>query len=151
VECKAVVTSEANKWSITKVDVEDIQGVIVKVCYSSLCGTDRDVVSGNLIYYRNGVAKFPIITGHEWCGLYKDQPVTGVCILGCGGCKKCVQGNPIHCDSRREVGVVNKNGAHAEYIVIPEDSLVAIPGNFTQVCPDRASGSLRSCYQQTKD
>lgn len=126
--CNALQVSAPNCWSFVQTDVCDINdGTKVEVAYSSICGTDREVLSGKLIYYKNGVAHYPIITGHEWCGIFDDQPVVGICILGCGNCKKCFQNKPMHCDSRKEVGVVNKNGAHADYVFMPESSLVAIP------------------------
>lgn len=125
--CRAIQSTAPNQWGMVTTDVNDIQGVNVKVGFSSLCGTDRDVLSGDLIYYRTGKARYPIVTGHEWCGTYDGQPVVGICILGCNQCDRCKDNKPIHCDKRREVGVVNKNGAHAEYIVMPEECLVPIP------------------------
>lgn len=114
-------------WTFNTVNISDINGVNVRVAFSSICGTDHSIFSGNLVYYQNGIAKYPIITGHEWCGIYEGQPVVGICILGCGYCNWCLRNKPMHCNSRKEVGVVNKNGAHAEYLVVPEDSLVPIP------------------------
>jgi len=127
-KCKAIVTTSPNNFSMDTVNVKDIdQGLEVKVAYSSICGTDHQVFSGDLIYYKNNVAKYPIVTGHEWCGVYQNQPVVGVCILGCGNCNLCNKKVPIHCSSRQEVGVVNKNGAHAEYVFVPSESLIPIP------------------------
>ncbi len=130
--CEAIVTHSPNNWNFAMVDVNDMDGVPVKVEFSSLCGTDHNILSGELIYYQNDIAKYPIITGHEWCGTYNGSPVVGICILGCGHCKKCLQGKSAHCNLRREVGVVNKNGAHAEYVVMPEDCLLPIPDVSTK-------------------
>jgi len=127
-KCKAIVTSSPDQFSMSVLNVEDIEcGAKVKVTYSSICGTDHQVISGDLLYYKNGIAKYPIVTGHEWCGIYNGQPVVGVCILGCNNCDVCIENHPIHCNARKEVGVVNKHGAHAEYVYVPESSLVSVP------------------------
>lgn len=126
-QCKAVQVVAPNKWQYDEYDIRDSVGEAVELCYSSICGTDRSVIDGSLIYYQNGYATYPIITGHEWCGIYQNQPVVGICIIGCGYCVKCIRNSPMHCDARREVGVVNKNGGHAEYIILREDLLVPIP------------------------
>lgn len=103
-----------------------IDCVPVKVLFSSICKTDLSVLSGSLTYYQKGIAKYPITTGHEWCGIYEDQPVTSLCILGCSNCFLCDK-NEIFCNNRKEVGVVNHNGAHAEYIFVPKKSLLPLP------------------------
>ncbi len=126
--CNAVVTTSPNSFSVSRFDVEDIKnGVISKVFFSSICGTDHKIFSGDLLYYKNDIAKYPIVTGHEWCGEYEGTPVVGTCILGCGDCYKCNNDQPMHCDYRREVGVVNKHGAHAEYVFMPSTELIPIP------------------------
>ena len=62
---------------------------IVEVHYSSICGTDYQIYTGELTYYQTGTAQYPIVTGHEWCGTCDGQPVVGICILGCGDCDAC--------------------------------------------------------------
>ena len=126
-KCKAIQVVAPNQWQYKNVDIRDSAGELIEVLYSSLCGTDHSVIDGSLIYYKNKYASYPIVTGHEWCGIYNEQPVVGICIIGCGYCPKCIKGHPMHCDSRRETGVVNKNGGHAKYITMREDLLVSIP------------------------
>ncbi len=131
--CKAVQTSGPKQYSYQDVDIgrpsADCYEVFVRVSYASICGTDASVIDGSLLYYQNGKATYPIITGHEWCGIYDGQPVVGICVLGCdvSGCKYCDQDQLIRCPDRREVGVVNKDGGHSEWMIMPEWALLSIP------------------------
>ena len=113
--CNAITVIDENVWGWGAANIGDPEDdeVVVKVDFSSLCGTDKDIVDGSLCYYQTGEAQYPIITGHEWCGHTEDGPVTGLCIL---------PGRV-----RTEVGVVNRNGAHADYIIMPKSCLVPIP------------------------
>ncbi len=125
---KAIYVVGPGSWDISFVNTRDINdGVDVRVGYSSICGTDIHVLNGSLIYYQNGVANYPIVTGHEWCGEYDGQPVVGLCIIGCENCSKCEKSQYSHCENRREVGVVNKNGAHAKWITTWANTLIPIP------------------------
>lgn len=128
-KCKAIQVQGPYKfsWEAAEIGYPTPEESIVEVHYSSLCGTDHQVYTGELVYYRTGVAQYPIITGHEWCGTCEGQPVVGMCILGCGCCDACNESHPIWCQSRREVGIVNKNGAHAERIIMPSEMLLPIP------------------------
>lgn len=103
--------------------------VLVKVDYVGVCRTDLEVHEGTLGYYRDGVAKYPIIPGHEWAGTIVrigsnnkfqerfriGQRIVGECILS---------RDDAH---RQEVGVINVNGAYSQYVVVPGDSLHKIP------------------------
>lgn len=45
----------------------------------------------------------------------------------CGKCSFCTEGLKTHCKDRRVLGILNHNGAFAEYLVLPEDNLHIIP------------------------
>lgn len=124
--CKAIKVTGPSQWQLESTQVEDC-GRLIKVRYSSICRTDFSVIDGSLPYYKNNIAKYPIITGHEWCGEYEGQPVVGLCILGCQECDKCKKGQLAYCETRTEVGIVNKNGAHAQYVSLPEWAIVPVP------------------------
>ncbi|KAF0135202.1 MAG: family 2 glycosyl transferase [Candidatus Saganbacteria bacterium] len=101
--------------------------VLVNVKYVAVCSTDLDILKGKLAYYTSGWAKYPIVPGHEFSGLVaaKGKKVNGLevgdkivgeCILGCGTCPACQNNNPLGCSERKEVGVLNFNGAYSQYL-----------------------------------
>jgi 2-desacetyl-2-hydroxyethyl bacteriochlorophyllide A dehydrogenase len=104
--------------------------VLIKVGCVGVCSTDLDVVEGKLEYYRSGWAKYPIVPGHEFSGTVVkkgsaveafevDDRVVGECVMGCGTCEFCRKDNPFACSERREVGVLNFDGAYSEYMKMP--------------------------------
>lgn len=95
-----------------------------------VCATDIEIRDGSLIYYRDGVARYPITPGHEWTGtvlalgegVRAVQPgdrVIGQPHVGCGECLTCRTGSPHLCPNRREGGVMNLDGALASQMVYP--------------------------------
>ncbi len=104
--------------------------VLIKVDYVGICRTDLEVLEANLGYYRDGIANYPIVPGHEFAGTivrigannkYRErfkvgQRVVGECILGRGGPEE-----------KKEVGVINYNGAYSTYVVMPGDAIHIIP------------------------
>ena len=128
-KCLAVNTTAPCTTSYLDVDIGEPLNdeAVVDVSYSAICRTDFSVIDGSLIYYRNGHAKYPIITGHEWVGICEGTPVVGLCIIGCDKCRHCLAGNPIYCDNRIETGVVNKNGGHAQKVIMPRKALLEVP------------------------
>lgn len=108
--------------------------VLVKVMSAGICGTDADIISGDLIYFKNGMASMPIVPGHEWSGQIVEcgpgvrnfatgDRVTGECTVACGHCKYCVEGYTNMCINRTETGVMNRDGGYAGYITFPVTSL----------------------------
>jgi len=124
---KCIQVNAPNDWRFVSLDLPQDDGELVQVHYSSLCHTDCQIIDGTLSYYRDKIADYPIIPGHEWCGVLDGQPVVGTCISGCGHCKMCCSNREMCCCDRLEVGVIRKNGGFSEYIWIPRDSLVNIP------------------------
>ncbi len=117
--------------------------VILEIKAWGMCGTD-------LKYYRAadgagsiGLGKRldqPVIAGHEPCGVVVEVG-TGVWsplakigkrvrnhhYSGCGCCHQCRGGWTQMCDEGSITFGANGDGAHARYMKVPADTLVAIP------------------------
>ena len=139
--CKAVVIHGPGRASLQEVEIPVVKpgDVLIKVAYQAVCATELEILDGTLGYYKSGLAKYPIIPGHEFSGrvakvgpnvkhLRDGDPVVAECIQSCGECEECGKGNWIGCRQRKEVGVVGRNGGYAEYIVLP--------GRFVHKLPD---------------
>lgn len=105
---------------------------IVRVTLSGICNTDIEIV--------RGYAGFEGTIGHEFVGVVEranDTPglvgkrVTGEINAGCGTCGLCLIGDPRHCPDRTVLGIVGRDGAHAEYLQLPSRNLIQIPENIT--------------------
>lgn len=129
---KAVVIYDKNKARFEEIPLPQMMpgDVLLKVDYVGICRTDLEVLEGALGYYKDGLAKHPIIPGHEFSGTIvrvgannkfrerfkAGQRVVGECILNRGGAHE-----------RKEVGVINYNGAYSTYVIMPGDRIHQIP------------------------
>lgn len=140
---KAVVISGPGRAALQEVEIPPAKpgDVVIKVAYVGVCATDLEIFEGSLGYYKSGVAKYPIIPGHEFSGkvaqkgpnvkhLQEGDPVVAECIQSCGECKECQKGNWVSCQLRVEVGVIGRNGAYAEYVVVPGNFVHKIPSTM---------------------
>ena len=104
--------------------------LLVKVMRVGICHSDIEVFRQELGIYRSGGASLPIIPGHEWAGEVVEvgaevtgfqigDRVTGQCGIGCGKCALCQQSLGNICPERVETGVFNRDGAYAEFMVVP--------------------------------
>jgi L-iditol 2-dehydrogenase len=95
-----------------------------------ICGTDVEIFDGSLAYFRMGIARYPIVPGHEWTGEVVDvgsgvtgfsagDRVVGEVAIGCGVCERCVAGRRHLCARRTETGIVHMDGAMASRMVFP--------------------------------
>ena len=118
--------------------------VLIKVSYVGICGTDFEILKGNLDYYKTGWAKYPIVPGHEFSGkierlgakvnnLIVGDKVVGRCILSCDKCEMCLSARETACPRRKEVGVLNYNGAYSEYVILPSRFVHKIPNNLSLI------------------
>src|SRR5215472_6598258 len=86
--------------------------VLVTPHYVGLCGTDLDIVRGELdpVYVR-----YPLVLGHEWSGrilsvgervegLREGDPVVVEGVLACGKCPHCRAGKTNLCQNFDELG-----------------------------------------------
>lgn len=116
--------------------------VLVRVAYEGICATDLEILDGQLGYYKNGLAQYPIVPGHELSGTiagvgarvtecHDGDRVVVECIQGCGKCPACQKGNAIGCVDRHEVGVIQHNGGYAEYMVTAARFVHRLPETVT--------------------
>ena len=107
--------------------------VRVKVKAAAICATDLEVIDGNI------PANYPLIPGHEWSGIVdavgseEDAHWIGRAVIGsndvvCCKCDACRSGNWRYCKDFEEIGF-RRNGAYAEYVIVPSYGLAEKPDN----------------------
>jgi len=100
---------------------------LVKVKNAGICNTDLELVKGYM--------GFQGVLGHEFVGVVEKaaeqkwvgKRVCGEINFGCGECFYCKNGLSRHCPKRTVLGILNQNGAFAEYVVLPIKNLHEIP------------------------
>jgi threonine dehydrogenase-like Zn-dependent dehydrogenase len=104
--------------------------VRVRVLRAGICNTDLELIRG---YY-----PYTGILGHEFVGIIEQGPeefinqrVVGEINASCGECWFCQTGQPTHCENRTVLGIVNRNGAFADYLTLPLKNLHLVPENVT--------------------
>ena len=103
---------------------------LVRVLRAGICNTDLELIKG---YY-----PYTGIIGHEFVGVVEQGPqqlinqrVVGEINAACGYCRFCHNGQPTHCENRTVLGIVNRNGAFAEYLSLPIENLHLVPENVS--------------------
>jgi threonine dehydrogenase-like Zn-dependent dehydrogenase len=57
--------------------------------------------------------------------------VVGEINAGCGHCNLCRAGDPRHCPDRTVLGIVGRDGAHAELLRLPPANLIPVPDEIS--------------------
>jgi threonine dehydrogenase-like Zn-dependent dehydrogenase len=108
------------------------QEALVKVNLAGICQTDLELVNG---YY-----PFTGIIGHEFVGTIASAPdspkrvgqrVVGEINAACGNCQYCLKGHARHCPDRTVLGIVDRNGAFADFLTLPLKNLIPIPDQIS--------------------
>jgi threonine dehydrogenase-like Zn-dependent dehydrogenase len=102
---------------------------LVRVLLSGICNTDLEIA--------RGYAGFKGTIGHEFVGVVEDSTdgtligrrVVGEINAGCGTCDLCRAGDSRHCALRTVLGIVGRDGAHAEFLQLPVENLFTVPQN----------------------
>jgi threonine dehydrogenase-like Zn-dependent dehydrogenase len=109
-------------------DPEPRGEALVRVVLSGICNTDLEIA--------RGYAGFRGTIGHEFVGVVEDpgdgplahgQRVVGEINAGCGTCARCAGGDARHCPTRTVLGIVGRDGAHADLLRLPARNLLALP------------------------
>jgi 2-desacetyl-2-hydroxyethyl bacteriochlorophyllide A dehydrogenase len=137
---RALVVHGPKRLSLENRQIPELKPgeALIRVAYVGLCATDVEIIEGRLGYYKNGLAGYPIVPGHEVSGtvaavgsrvegLTSGDRVVVECIQGCGVCRECRRGNAIGCEQRAELGVIGRDGGYAEYLVCPARFVHRIP------------------------
>jgi threonine 3-dehydrogenase len=105
--------------------------VKIRVLRTGICGTDLHIESWDS--WAASAVNAPLIPGHEFCGEVVDVGAdvrdvhVGALVSGeghvvCGTCRNCRAGRRHLCIRTNSVGV-NRDGAFAEYVVLPESNV----------------------------
>lgn len=116
---------------------------LVRVRLAGICNTDVEILRGyhnfrgtpghEFVGEVSGVAGLASHHKKQWLG----KRVCGEINIACRAlgffpvCKFCRQGLIRHCARRRVLGILNQDGALAEYLTLPIDNLHAIPDGVT--------------------
>jgi threonine dehydrogenase-like Zn-dependent dehydrogenase len=104
---------------------------LIRVLLSGICNTDLEIA--------RGYAGFKGTIGHEFVGIVEESTsrdligkrVVGEINAGCGKCALCLSGDPRHCPNRTVLGIVGRDGAHAEFLKLPIENLLPVPTKIT--------------------
>ena len=105
--------------------------VRIRITHTAICGTDKHIFEWDEWAQNN--LKLPLIVGHEFCGIIDEvgshvthykvgDRVSGEGHITCGNCRNCRAGKKHLCPETFGVGV-HRDGAFAEYLVIPESNV----------------------------
>lgn len=105
--------------------------VKIKIHKTAICGTDVHIYQWNK--WAQNTIPMGLTIGHEYVGEVVEtgagvegfKPgdiVSGEGHITCGKCRNCLEGHKENCKDAKGVGV-NRNGAFAEYLVIPSSNV----------------------------
>jgi alcohol dehydrogenase len=104
---------------------------LIRVTMAGICNTDLEIIRGYMGF--NG------IIGHEFVGIVEaaqdkswiGQRVVGEINCWCGQCETCLRGDGPHCPNRTTLGISGRNGAMADYCLLPERNLHLVPDRIS--------------------
>lgn len=103
---------------------------IVRVAFAGICGTDLEIARGYMGY--RGVL------GHEFVGRVSESAnpslvgrrVVGEINAACGRCEFCIAGMARHCPNRTVLGILERDGAFADFLRLPDANLIPVPDSI---------------------
>lgn len=114
--------------------------VLVKVKASALCRSDMHVLHRVMFDLCGDSEDYMISPGHEPSGVVEalGEGVTKVKVgdrvalflaIGCGHCRHCKEGNIVLCPDLKMISR-DRDGAHADYLTIPEECCLPMPDDM---------------------
>src|SRR5436309_8898565 len=113
---------------------------LIRVLLAGICNTDLEITRGYLAF--QGVLGHEFVgiveTVHEGRGASRPTYLIGKRVVGeinaaCrrSDCLYCSHHMPTHCPDRTTLGILNRDGAFAEYLTLPVENLHVVPENVT--------------------
>lgn len=110
---------------------------VVRVAWSGICGSDREVFAGNRA---EGYVRYPVTPGHEWSGTVvelgpgTDSSLLGKQVVGegfrdCGRCDSCRRGDTNLCEAAYDETGFTQPGAWADELRLPARLLHELPAD----------------------
>ncbi len=113
---------------------------LIKVLQAGICNTDLEIIRGYM--------DFQGVLGHEFVGIVEavhegpgatsptyliGKRVVGEINAACHrkDCFYCQHNMPTHCPHRTTLGILNRDGAFAEYLTLPTANLHLVPDNVS--------------------
>ena len=101
--------------------------ILVRVLRAGVCETDLQLVRGYM--------GFSGVLGHKFVGVAEGGPYAGRRVVGeincsCWTCDTCRAGRPTHCPNRTVIGILNHDGAFADFICVPQRNLHLVPDSM---------------------
>jgi len=104
---------------------------LIKIHKTAICGTDLHIYKWD--EWAQRTLNLPIVTGHEFVGIVEEigpgvthynlgDVVSGEGHITCGYCRNCRAGKRHLCHKTIGIGI-HRDGAFAEYLVIPESNV----------------------------
>ena len=98
--------------------------VLLELLLAGVCETDLQLIQGYM--------GFEGVLGHEFVatalsGKFRGKRVVGEINCPCRRCSMCNQGLGNHCPHRSVLGILNRSGAFAQKLALPEANLHEIP------------------------
>lgn len=98
--------------------------VLVRVLRAGICETDLQLIRGYM--------GFRGVLGHEFVGVAESGPFAGRRVVGeincsCWRCETCLAGRSTHCPYRSVIGILNHDGAFADFVAVPQRNLHVVP------------------------
>lgn len=119
---------------------------LLRVIRAGVCETDLQLIKGYM--------GFQGVLGHEFVGIAESGRFAGQRVVGeinchCRNCDFCRDGLENHCPNRSVLGILQHDGAFAEYVAVPDHNLHRIPDS---VSTDAAvfAEPLAAAYQITE-
>lgn len=114
--------------------------VLIRVLLVGICNTDLEIIQG----YQG----FKGVLGHEFVGVVEEvygvqaqeryphllgKRVVGEINAAChrADCPYCSRNMPTHCPKRTTLGILKRDGAFADYVMLPVENLHLVPDNVS--------------------
>ena len=105
---------------------------LIQMRLAGICATDLQLLAGYKHGYRG-------VLGHEFVGEVVAAPghsewvgrrVAGELNIGCGVCDLCRRGLGKHCRRRQSLGIIDRDGAFADFLTLPIANLHPLPAHL---------------------